>query len=1176
MLSAFRNTLFWGNFLVFVCLFTIGSYAQSISNKGKDFWLGYGNHDDDFSQNRSQSMNLYITSTSATKGKVEIPGISFVQEFEVKANDITTVAIPDAAKLKDEGKFNTGIHITAERSVVVYAHIFNASVSGATLVLPTASLGKEYYSINYKQSSNSANGFSYFFVVATEDGTEVEIKPSANSKGGLKKDVPVNIKLDKGGIYQVLSSTDLTGSYVRSVTTTSNACKRIAVFSGSGKIAIGCNPQQRTSDNAIQQVYPKTAWGKEYVTIPFKSRNYDEIRIVKSDPSAKVTLNGVLLSDNLFTNDYYDFSSTDVNYIKSDLPVQVVQYAVTQGSSLNCTNDPTDVGDPEIIYLNSIEQSIQRITMYSSPKYQIHTDKHFINVVIPTSAVVSFKLDGLALTTGFSPVPSLPGYSYNQLNVSAGVHNLTADEGFNAIAYGFGGAESYGYSAGVSVNTLGIEAKSTTTSNTVPAGCVSGTFNFNVWVSYKPVKLSWVFDDGTLPVDDTNPVSVSSTEVNGIKYYLYSYQGPPKTFSLAKDYSITVTATKLSQDACGSEDVIETNFTVYDNFNVKFKANTVCEGEETIFTDESDLKDAEVKKWEWDFGDGSPISSEQNPRHIFKTPGMHLVKLRLETLYGCDGATITDTVIVYGKPKSKFQTSGSCVGKPVTFINQSSAVDSAIVKWIWIYGDGKIDTLTTNASPIHIYETPKTGYQAQLKTISSTGCESASSVQVNIYPIPVPDFVLPESCVNDVVRFVNTSRIDGNSSQQNWAYHWDFGDTTSISDVSSSRDGSYKFSSAGSYQVSLTVKSENGCDSTITKTFTVNGSDPKALFTVPNENALFSDTPISFINQSFMDLDGIGMVTKVQWFFTDNLNNVSDTVDNEPEPGKVLVKSYPLHHDLQAREYKIRLIAHSGESCKSEVFEKIIKVNGVPKLAALADTSICMENGSIRVKPPQELAGFQLEKEFFRGTGISENGSFNPYSAGVGIHTITYTYVATNGGSSSITTNIEVFPTPEIQVPEEMTIDDGESVQLYAITSPLATHYEWSPRIGLNNSEIANPVAKPTETTRYTVSVKSEYGCVEHASVRVKVLKKLIVPNAFSPNNDGVNDTWEIKYLADYENFSVNIFSRLGLKVYGSNGYYEPWNGKNNGQDLPGGVYYYIIEPRNGKKPITGYVTILR
>ena len=85
-----------------------------------------------------------------------------------------------------------------------------------------------------------------------------------------------------------------------------------------------------------------------------------------------------------------------------------------------------------------------------------------------------------------------------------------------------------------------------------------------------------------------------------------------------------------------------------------------------------------------------------------------------------------------------------------------------------------------------------------------------------------------------------------------------------------------------------------------------------------------------------------------------------------------------------------------------------------------------------------------------------------------------------------------------------------------------------------------------------------------------------VIPNAFSPNNDGINDKWEIKYLNDYPAALVTVFDRYGQPVYNSSGTYIPWDGTFKGSPLPIGTYYYIISPGNGRKVLSGSVTLLR
>jgi len=84
------------------------------------------------------------------------------------------------------------------------------------------------------------------------------------------------------------------------------------------------------------------------------------------------------------------------------------------------------------------------------------------------------------------------------------------------------------------------------------------------------------------------------------------------------------------------------------------------------------------------------------------------------------------------------------------------------------------------------------------------------------------------------------------------------------------------------------------------------------------------------------------------------------------------------------------------------------------------------------------------------------------------------------------------------------------------------------------------------------------------------------IPNAFTPNGDGINDTWNIKYLASYPLCTVDIFNRYGEKLYSSIGYTVPWDGKYKGTDLPAGTYYYVINPQKGSNILSGYVTIIR
>ena len=153
----------------------------------------------------------------------------------------------------------------------------------------------------------------------------------------------------------------------------------------------------------------------------------------------------------------------------------------------------------------------------------------------------------------------------------------------------------------------------------------------------------------------------------------------------------------------------------------------------------------------------------------------------------------------------------------------------------------------------------------------------------------------------------------------------------------------------------------------------------------------------------------------------------------------------------------------------------------------------------------------------------------------------------------------------------DVSIAAGASTQLNATGG---TTYEWSPTSGLSGNTSANPVAQPSETTIYTVTTEID-GCIYEDHVTVEV-KRLINPvNTFTPNGDGINDTWTIPGIRDYPQADISIYDRWGQRVYHNIGYREPFDGAG----LPTATYYWHIQVNDlkGKSdPYTGYVTIIR
>ncbi|MDP3468636.1 MAG: PKD domain-containing protein [Daejeonella sp.] len=1186
-------------FGLFAGLFQTAS-AQSTSNKGTDFWLAYGNHVAGYTAVIGQEMVVYITSDVSTSGVLEVGGTSI--PFQVTANAITNVTVPQTAYIGNADGIvkDKGIHITSLLPIVVYAHIYDQAVSGATLVLPTNTLGKDYYSLNYQQISNSPNSHSFFFVVATEDNTEIVITPSVDTQGGLKAGIPsATIKLNKGEVYQVLGvqtssksrivrniqgqnvtqytteGGDLTGTRIQSVSTSNTeSCKKIAVFSGSGKMAIGCldnTGYAGSADNLFQQAYPTSSWGKTFITVPSKDRNYDVYRIFKSDPNAEVRLNGTVIPSASFTNNfYYEFAGQTVNNIESDKAIQVVLYAVTQGKSINCTNVPGDVGDPEMIFLNPLEQTLSQITMYSTQLHMII--KHFINVVIPQSAVSSFTIDGVSQASYFQSVTGKPEYAYAQIPVSAGTHNLQANAGFNAIAYGFGNAESYGYAAGANVKGLGVEIRKATSKKQVSTVCVKEELNLSVKLFSTTNKLLWDLGDGSAPFEILNPVPVDSNPIDGIFEYLF----PNKViYNELKDYKIVVTSNKTSSDGCGSIEITELQFSaVNPPSSVITVVGQTCVNAATTFTDASMGNGKNITKWLWDFGDNE-FSTDQNPVHTYAKSGDYTVKLMVEGETGCQSDVITQIVHVVALPVVNFNSSiPVCASQDVTFSDISSTSEGKIIKWTWDFGDGKAIEERNSAVPFtHNFSASGT-YKVILKVLTDKGCESvAFEKSILINPTPLVNFGVPEVCIKDVfAQFTDSTTISDGSEL---TYLWNFGNAAAApgTNTSTLKNPTHRYTVAGNYQVSLTVTSKTGCVSTLVKTFTVNGAIPKADFVVLNAEGLCSNKEVVFRNKSFADFGSIG---KIEWYFDYDKDPANKVVDENPVPDKEYRFTYPVFSSQATKPIRVRKVAYSGGICFDDDIQTITLL-AAPSVSFSPMANICQEVAPFRITQASELSG-QMGVGTYSGPGLSSTGIFNPAQAGVGTHTLQYLFTSTNGCSESITQTITVMPTPSVNAGKDTLILEGGETKLNAVASGTNLTYKWFPSTGLSRDDIPDPVASPVEDITYTLTVTSDQACVSRDNILVKVLKQPEVPNAFSPNNDGMNDLWNVKYLESYANATVKVFSRYGGIVYQSNkGYAIPWNGQFNGIDLPVGTYYYIIDPKTkGRKVISGAVTILR
>ncbi len=194
--------------------------------------------------------------------------------------------------------------------------------------------------------------------------------------------------------------------------------------------------------------------------------------------------------------------------------------------------------------------------------------------------------------------------------------------------------------------------------------------------------------------------------------------------------------------------------------------------------------------------------------------------------------------------------------------------------------------------------------------------------------------------------------------------------------------------------------------------------------------------------------------------------------------------------------------------------------------------------------------------------------------------TYTYIFEAVEGLCvDQDTVVITVNPLPVADTGPDIDIIKGEETNIGGSpTGPPGSTIAWEPNMWMSDSTEFNPTVDPDTTTQYIVTVVDVNGCENKDTMTVNVFPDIIFPNGFSPNGDGVNETWEIDFIQEFPESVVEVYNRWGDLLFRSVGYVEEWDGQYNNKPLPVGTYYYVIELNHPlyPEPFTGPITILR
>lgn len=538
------------------------------------------------------------------------------------------------------------------------------------------------------------------------------------------------------------------------------------------------------------------------------------------------------------------------------------------------------------------------------------------------------------------------------------------------------------------------------------------------------------------------------------------------------------------------------------------------------------------------------------------------------------GCKNTDSTIValYDNPVTNFSVSApACANGTVQFTDASTAAaGQTITTRNWNFGDGTVDIA---ANPNHVFSPAKT-YAVTLITTTDKTCTDTLIKQVTIHDLPAPDFVLPEVCLSDpFAAFTNTSTIADNSAAQ-FTYLWNFGDANANAgnpNTSTQKNPQHSYTSVGVYNVQLTVTSKDGCISDTVKAFTVNGALPLAKFTVDNASNFCSNQDVIITDNSSVNF---GSITKVEIYWDYQNDPANKITDEFPANGKKYSHRYADFGNPPTKNFVIKYVAYSGISCVNET-QQTVTIKASPLVQFTSMNPVCAAVDPFNITQAREINGIN-GTGVFTGEGVSNNGLFNPEAAGAGEHSIQYTFTAANGCTDAAFQTILVYPQPTVNAGPDRTLLEGGYLILDASASGNDVTFLWTPNTAIENNQVITPKVNPVNDITYTLTVTSADGCISKDEVFVKILKTPIIPNAFSPNGDGINDTWMIGYMDSYPGVIVQVFNRYGQAVYRSVGYSKAWDGTYNGAPLPVGTYYYVIDRKVAAPKLSGWVTILR
>lgn len=781
----------------------------------------------------------------------------------------------------------------------------------------------------------------------------------------------------------------------------------------------------------------------------------------------------------------------------------------------------------------------------------------------------------------------IQGHTLENSSTTASATNICAGTPSTLTTVGIYGVPPYTYSwsngAGTS-NTATVSPTSTTTyTATITDQCgTTATGTATVVIKPTPVIASATSNS---PVCEGSTLQINTAPITGATL---AWTGPNGFTSTNATNSIagattaasgayTVTAT---QDGCSSVPVTVTaavDAVAAPTVNITASATNVCAGTNVTFTAAAtNAGTAPSYQWKINGVNAGTNSSTFSSNTLTNGSVITAVVTSSAVCSTTPTATSNAVTIVVNPvvtPSVSIAASGTniCAGSPVSFT--ATVVNGGTSPtYQWKLNGANVGTNSNQYSNSNLAN----GDIITCEITSNAPCSTvatavSNSIAIAVNPLVTSTIAITASdtavCINTNVNFVATTTNAGTQP----TYQWQLNGTNVGTNTNTYSNNAL----ANNDQITCLLTPTVGCPASpnvLSNSITMEVSAPVA----PAVSINVADTNVC-----------LGLNTT----FTANVTNGGSTPIYQWKLNGANVGTNSATYSTNSLKTgdKISLVITSNATCTTAPTATsntlTIKVNTIvsPTISITASTTEICSGASVSFTATTTDEGnspvFDWLINGLITNGDSKNFTTSDLTDGASVVAILFPQGIGCLASSTVVSNaiaIKVNATPVVNAGNDTMIFRGTGFRLNGQASGTIATYEWTPATYLSSANVRNPTTFPLTTITYTLKATSSADCSSSDTVRIKVLTRIEVPNAFSPNGDGINDTWNIVGLVDYEGATLEIFDRYGQPVLKSAGYNKPWDGTRNGKPLPVATYYYIITPQNGLQPITGSVTIIR